>query len=736
MTKQFGKFQLLRKIATGGMAEIHIAKQKGIEGFEKIVVVKTILPDLASNREFIKMFLDEARIAARLTHPNIVQIFDLGQANSTYFITMEYVQGENLQTIARKGRETKTIIPLEHVAKIASHACEGLYYAHSKLDTVGRPMKIVHRDVSPHNILVSFEGAVKLVDFGIAKAANQYQESQTGILKGKYSYMSPEQCLGQLVDSRSDIFSMGIVLWDMATGLRLFTLKTEVMILKEIVKGTVKPPREINQRIPAELEDLILRALEKNPKDRFENAIEMHLALEKFAKNQQLTSGSVQLSAFMRELFKDKLDGLRIVEEPVRNGTLASILFDDIDEAEMYVPGSSMTPSAASQPTDPSKPLLPMTTSGISHIAKQPQKISARSSKRRILIGSLIVLLLGILGTSGYFIYHKLSDKPVLNDVNTAIKPAAGAIHISSTPNGATVFVDGNKRGTSPCDIKDLELGRLYKLRLSKSGQRPWEIQFKLKDSSVRRFHAQLKPGTTKARPKQRLKLRGKPPANRPVDSANKDQAYFSLRSEPKGAEFFLNNSPIGGSFTLAPGSDYVVSARLSGYREWSVTIKPTAGEQKVITANLVREVDSTVANSDKARLSLNSTPQAVVFVDEVNIGSTPIANHEISPGTHTIHLVIFKIKAKEIIKITANPGESIEKNVQFAKGFLKISTVPGTDVFVNGDKIGTTPFQPKKKYAGTYKVVLKNPILNVSAEKTAVIKKGKTTVLKADFVE
>jgi len=798
MTQQFGKFQLLKKIATGGMAEIYIARQRGMEGFEKIVVIKTILPNLASNEEFVQMFLDEARIAARLTHPNIVQIFDLGRVGTTYFIAMEYIQGENLRAVAKKCRKAKAVIPLEHVVKVISNACEGLHYAHSKTDTSGRPMNIVHRDISPQNILVSFEGIVKLVDFVIAKAATQYQETRAGILKGKYSYMSPEQCMSKPIDARSDIFSMGILLWELSTGLRLFKMNSELMILKEITEGKVRPPREINQRIPAELEAIILKALEKNPDHRFQNAIEMHMALEEFMKNQHLTSSSVHLAAFMSELFKDKLASLRKIEETVSEGeNLESFLFDDMNETDgMYVPGTGMTPSSASPITTPSEPLYPKATTGISRIAPPPVPGPDPSSKRGVLIGSLIVVLLAVLGTLGYFIFSQLygkGDKPVSQDAGIALRLTNGNIHITSTPSGATVFVDGNKKGTSPCDVKDLKLGTFYTLRLSKPGQRPWTTQFKLEDSSVRRFHARLEPAgpgawgtvevittprgakitldgktikettpltikkvtaktnhtivasleghkdwtkTFKLQPKQRLKLRGELAVKRPVDSDKKKRAYFSLRSRPRGARFFLNGSSVGGSFSLDPGGSYVITARLSGYREWRNTITPKPGARRTITANLVRKSGSTVVTSGKAKLSLNCTPWATVFVDNVKIGTTPIANHEISAGPHTIRLVNNQIKAKKTIKIKAKPGELVRKNVEFAKGFLQVRAKPWAHVFVQGNKIGTTPFQPKQMYEGTYTVVMKNPTLNLSIEKTAVIKKGQTTILKVNFLE
>ena len=440
MVRQFGKFQLLKKIATGGMAEIHIAKQRGMEGFEKIVVIKMILPHLANNADFVNMFLDEARIAARLTHPNIVQIYDLGRAAGTYFIAMEYVQGENLRTIAKAARKRGGPVPLEHTVKVASQACEGLHYAHMKTDTSGNPLHIVHRDVSPQNILVSFEGMIKLVDFGIAKAVTQYAETKAGILKGKYSYMSPEQCKGRQIDNRSDVFSMGIVLWELATGVRLYKKSSELMILKEITEGKVTPPREINQQIPAELEAIILKALEKHPDNRFQDGQQMHLALEEFMKNRGLTSSTVHLSAYMRELFKGKLDGLRKIEEAQAAGdSLESMLFDDINlEDEMYVPGTGLTPSQASPVSTPSQALYPKPTTGVSRLGPAPD-LPGKGKTKNILLGALLVVLLGVLGTLGYLIYSQMT-KPEPRppaDAGVPVVPGKGVIHVTSTPTGA-----------------------------------------------------------------------------------------------------------------------------------------------------------------------------------------------------------------------------------------------------------------------------------------------------------
>ncbi len=798
MAQQFGKFKLLKKIAVGGMAEIHIAKQRGMEGFEKIVVIKTILPNLASNDEFVQMFLDEARIAARLTHPNIVQIYDLGRVGSTYFIAMEYVQGENLRTVAKACRKIKTSLPLQHTVKVISQACEGLHYAHTKQDTSGTPLNIVHRDISPQNILVSFEGITKLVDFGIAKAATQYQETRAGILKGKYSYMSPEQCMSQPVDARSDIFSMGIVLWELATGLRLYKLDSELMILKEITEGTVRPPREINRQIPAELEAIILKALEKHPENRFADALEMHLALEEFMKNQGLISSTVHLSAFMRELFMDKLENLRKIEQAQSDGdSLESLLFDDLSEPDMYVPGTGATPSQVSPISTPSKPLFPKPTTGISRIVPPPVPAPYAKPERKLLTSSIVIILLGILGILAYFVYQqtkKPGGRATIRDAGTVIAPTTGSVHVTSSPAGAAVFLDGNRKGTTPCDVKDLPFGKLYALRVSKAGFKQWKTQFKVEDVETRPFHAQLeKAGAATtgwgrveivtSPPGAAVTLDGKPvdgktpltlerlvagenhtlvaeltgrkswtktfsvPAGRSVkltgdlprkavgDSGTENKrAYVNLRSRPGGASYFLNGSPVSSSFALEPGGNYLVSARLKGYKEWSQRIHPRRGEHMKIVARLVRSPNPRLQG--KAILSLDCKPWAKVFVDNVAIGTTPIANHELRAGSHTVRLVNGQLQATKTIKIVARGGESIRKSVEFAKGLLLVRAKPWADVYIHGKKIGTTPFEPQELYEGIYKVVLKNPTLNMTLERKATIKPGEKTVIKANFLQ
>src|SRR5262245_26827807 len=236
------------------MAEVFRAKATGVEGFEKLVAIKRILPNIAEDDEFITMFIDEAKIAVQLTHANIAQIYDLGKIDDSYFIALEFVWGKDLRTIFERARKRGEILPIALSCYVISRICEGLDYAHRKRDAQGDDLQIVHRDVSPQNLLVSYEGEVKIIDFGIAKAANKASKTQAGILKGKFGYMSPEQVRGLPLDRRSDIFSVGIVLYELLTGERLFLGESDFSTLEKVRNVEIMPPTLHNPKIPEELE--------------------------------------------------------------------------------------------------------------------------------------------------------------------------------------------------------------------------------------------------------------------------------------------------------------------------------------------------------------------------------------------------------------------------------------------------------------------------------------------------
>src|SRR5579863_176277 len=266
----FGKYLLLERINVGGMAEVFCAKAFGVEGFEGILAIKKILPTMVEDNEFIQMFIDEARISVLLNHANIVQIHELGQHDENYYIAMEYVSGKDLRSILERYRRRKEIMPTAQAVYIASRICDGLDYAHRKKDSRSADLNIVHRDVSPQNILISYEGDVKIIDFGIAKAANRAQKTQAGILKGKFGYMSPEQVRGLPIDRRSDVFAVGVILYEMLTGEKLFVGESDFSTLEKVRNAEVPLPRQFNPNIPAGLEKVVLKALAREQEDRYQ----------------------------------------------------------------------------------------------------------------------------------------------------------------------------------------------------------------------------------------------------------------------------------------------------------------------------------------------------------------------------------------------------------------------------------------------------------------------------------
>ena len=240
----FGKYQLVKRLARGGMAEVFLASQSGPEGFHRLVAVKRILPHLVDSQDFVRMFLDEARLAAQLSHPNVVHIYDFGKVDEHYFIAMEYTHGVHAGQLIKLAAADR--LPDVLIARLGADACAGLQYAHDLRDVEGQPLQVVHRDVSPPNLLVSYDGAVKLVDFGIAKAVSCVEQTRPGVVKGKFAYMSPEQTIGQKLDGRSDVFSLAIVLWELLAG-KVMIPRTDPVEGMRMIRDGRLPPIEDSQ---------------------------------------------------------------------------------------------------------------------------------------------------------------------------------------------------------------------------------------------------------------------------------------------------------------------------------------------------------------------------------------------------------------------------------------------------------------------------------------------------------
>ncbi len=279
----FGNYRLLRRLARGGMAEVFLARQQGVEGFERRVAIKRILPHLSDSVEFRTMFLDEARLAAQLSHPNIIHIYDFGKVEDYYFIAMEYVDGVDLGRLIKSARTTA--MPFELIARILADICAGLHYAHNITDGAGARLNVVHRDVTPQNVLVTYDGIIKVVDFGIAKATWQASRTRPGVVKGKYAYMSPEQVEGRSLDARSDIFSVGICMYELMTGQPLYRRDNVTEAMKEIRDGKPIHPEQYRPDVPHELMAVLKRALETSRDARYPSAAAMQLDLERYLKS-------------------------------------------------------------------------------------------------------------------------------------------------------------------------------------------------------------------------------------------------------------------------------------------------------------------------------------------------------------------------------------------------------------------------------------------------------------------
>lgn len=302
----FGRFYLTHLIAKGGMAEIFRAKTFGQGGFEKRMAVKRILPHHSEDENFLTMLSDEARLTVQLTHPNIVQVFDFGMAQEQYYLSMELVDGIDLNGLLKDLKEKNKKIPQNLACYIVTQVCEGLEYAHNKKDNKGQPLNIVHRDISPHNILIAYEGLVKVTDFGIAKAASNLHHTQTGTVKGKVSYLSPEQALGKPIDGRSDIFATGLLLYELLLGRRLFSGNSQIEILGKVTATRVNKDM-LPQDLPEELKTILAKALAYEVEERYQSADEFQEALENYLQKTQQPFGKKALSKFLHDVLAEKI---------------------------------------------------------------------------------------------------------------------------------------------------------------------------------------------------------------------------------------------------------------------------------------------------------------------------------------------------------------------------------------------------------------------------------------------
>ncbi|OJH40513.1 hypothetical protein BON30_12345 [Cystobacter ferrugineus] len=346
------------------MAEIYLATARGPEGFEKEVVIKRVRSFLSDDEGFVRMFIQEARLASRLNHANVVQIFDFDKHEDTYYLAMEYVRGTSLWNLRKRCREKGIRIPPVLVAYIGSQVAAGLHYAHRTRSPEGETLGLVHRDVTPHNVLLSFDGAVKLTDFGIAKAGNKL--TQPGVLKGKFAYMAPEQARGDEVDARTDVFALGVVLWEMLTGGRLFDGESDVAVLRAVQESVIVPPARLNPDVPEVLNEVVCTALEREPAARYQSAGELERALAQCVLRSATSVDDTDVGTFVRRLF----------DVPLTQFMLSPAVLQDRSQRHR----SGSTAVAPGQPA-PERPGSPSASSA-SMVAPEPQAGNAPTAPR------------------------------------------------------------------------------------------------------------------------------------------------------------------------------------------------------------------------------------------------------------------------------------------------------------------------------------------------------------------
>ena len=453
LPQRVGRYDVVGRLDVGGMAEILLGQLRGARGFEHPVVIKRILPHLASDPSFVEMFLDEASIAAGIRHPNVVHVHELGQEGDDLFLVMEYLEGEPAHGVQL--RAAARGIPLDPgiCAWIVAQAAAGLHAAHELTTPDGRVRNVVHRDVSPQNVFITYTGQVKVLDFGIAKAADRNTKTDTGLVKGKFNYMSPEQCRGEPVDRRTDVFALGVVLYELLTGRRLFKRSTQAATIRAVLEHEVVPPSELVPDIPPALESACMKALSRSRKRRYQSAAELRRDLLRVAIEGDVMPEQ-RLSALMRELFADRMAVKSEMMRKVEDGEVLTALPPTVADAEVQLP---LVDTDARAATD------------TSHVHARPSR-SPRWLVPLLVIGAIVTAAGGAI--------YAFGERDAVAPAAPAAAPAAArevSIQIRTTPSGATVAWNGEPVGVTPLRLDRPRTVSPARVRLALEGHEPLE---------------------------------------------------------------------------------------------------------------------------------------------------------------------------------------------------------------------------------------------------------------------
>jgi serine/threonine protein kinase len=519
----FGRYQLLGLLGQGGMGRLYIAERRGIQGFVKIVALKRIQPHLADSKQLREMFLNEARIAARLEHPNIVATYELGEVDGNYFISMEYLPGEDLSAIIAGCQDGR--MPIDVAAALTQQAAQGLHYAHEARDGHGKPIGLVHRDVSPRNIFVTYHGVVKLLDFGVVRGPEK-QKSIPGVFKGKYGYCAPEQIEGGSIDRRTDVFCLGIALWECLTGARLFDASTDVATIDAVRSRRIEPPSALRADVPPEIDAITLRALARDPEKRFRTAHDMSEELDHYLIGEDDRPTSKSVGRWMESIFGseratlkkaisqggeieatlDRLFALNAIRPASGERTGSTGGQSKAQPRALWSTSIGSNPSAnrrsaSGQPIDvasgrsssgaraelvtpPTAARAATALRAVGHTSPGTGGAAPRRSAATIWIALGVVLV--VVGV-GAVAAVTLRGERSFSEAPARLVRATATLEIRSQPAGAHVFVDGTPSGLrTPTVLTGLSAGRRVQVRLDKPGYEPVTEQVTLADGQAR----------------------------------------------------------------------------------------------------------------------------------------------------------------------------------------------------------------------------------------------------------
>ncbi|HJL17999.1 MAG TPA: protein kinase [Sandaracinaceae bacterium LLY-WYZ-13_1] len=534
----FGPYAIVGRLALGGMAEILLAREESEGAGSRYLVVKRILAEYEKDDAFVEMFLDEARVMMRLKHPNVVHVYKFGQQEGTHFIAMEWVHGASLGKLIRRSRKTGGV-PVAMACKIVAMVAEALDHAHMAKADDGRPMGIVHRDVTPDNIMISYDGAVKLLDFGIAKAEARAHKTQAGVVKGKFAYMAPEQCRAKELDHRVDVFALGVCLYEALTGRPLYRRETEFETMEAIVRGPIPKLSDRMKNAPPELERIIQRCLAKTPDDRFATAGELQEELDHFIAKRGEVVSARKIKALMDKLFKEEqrrgpmVDTTPFGSSFHMGSDVSGYAFETGDGDALpelptpdFEPAPPATPPYQGDAMDNPRPGVPLSArAGASLVTPDPVGGAAHplSKDRRpaptappgwkdvgvperggaggggslTWIG-LAIVALAVAGGAVFFGMEYLQPEETGPVAHGPTEVLTGSMIMESEPTGATLFVDGEERGTTPVNVDDLSTGS-HRVRLELEGYEPHEGTVEIRASRTAMIEQTLEPAATGA---------------------------------------------------------------------------------------------------------------------------------------------------------------------------------------------------------------------------------------------